>query len=205
MPMNTKAVRNLLYAQVSFFSCLMIAVLMTSRAFTHNYGLSFYGSNYPTVVPFALGLMLCNIFLLRATGYLPVHIPPFNKLRPLLRFIALLLLGIMLTPDSAGPIFYDIHIIVTPILFGTEMLIMLWLTAKWNGNPFTWSLLAIQFLAGAVALLSQLHVTHYLSQGTLIYQLVFGLSLIWTISQLISETQQPRTANKITTSRQSQS
>lgn len=186
--MKTSVVRNLIYAQVSFFGCLMIAVLMTTHAFTHNYGLSFYGSNYPMVVPFALGLILCNIFLLRASGQLPAHIPPFDKLQPLLRFIAILLLAIVATPDNAGLVFYYIHIIVTPILFGTEMILMLWLASRWNGDAFTWSLLAVQFLAGVVTLLSQLHVTQYLGQGTLVFQLVFGLSLIWMISRLISET-----------------
>jgi hypothetical protein len=180
-----RIMRNLIYAQLSFFGFLAIAVIMTSAGFANNHGLSFYGVHYPTIVPFALGLILCDFFLLRAAAQLPRSVPPFTTLQPSLWIISALLLSILLTPDIVSPLFNTLHIAVSSLLFVFELTLGIWLVVRWDGDIFTWSLLIAQFLAGIVAMLSQLEVTHYLSQSSLAFQLMFGLLLIWSISRII--------------------
>ena len=180
-----RVIRNLIYAQLSFFGFLAIAVIMTSAGFTNNHGLSFYGVHYPTIVPFALGLILCDFFLLRAAAQLPHSVPPFTILQRSLWIVSVLLLSILLTPDIVSPLFNTLHIAVSSLLFIFELALGIWLVVRWDGGIFTWSLLIAQFLAGIVAMLSQLEVTHYLSQSSLAFQLMFGLLLIWSISRII--------------------
>ncbi len=182
---QSKAVQNLIYAQLSFFGGLAIAVLLTTAGFTDNHGLSFYGVHYPTVVPFGLGLLLCNLFLLRAASELPVKQHPFEMLQPFLRILAALLLVILLTPDTFGKVFYFIHVAAATLLFILELAVAIWMAWRWNGDKLTWGLLVIQSAAGIVAMLSMFHATHYLSHSSLVFQLVFGILLIWSISQLI--------------------
>jgi hypothetical protein len=84
-----------------------------------------------------------------------------------------------------SPLFNTLHIVVSSLLFVFELTLGIWLVVRWDGDIFTWSLLIAQFLAGIVAMLSQLEVTHYLSQSSLAFQLMFGLLLIWSISRII--------------------
>ena len=194
--MHEKAVRYLIYAQVSFFGCLLAAVFITTAGFRDNHGLSFYGVNYPSIIPFGLGLVLCTLFLLKAAAELPVRNHPFDKLQPLLRIIALLLFAILITPDTLGVWFYYVHVATASLLFSLELLVAIWLAWKWNSNIFTWTLLAVQFVAGVVALLSQAHVIRYLSQSSLIFQLVFAVLLVWSISQLIGHAKESQYSSK---------
>ena len=53
--MSSAALRNLVYAQLSFFSFLVAALLLTDRGFTHNHGLSYYGEHANTIVPYGSG------------------------------------------------------------------------------------------------------------------------------------------------------
>lgn len=184
--MQQKAVRYLVYAQVSFFLCLLIDVFISTAGFKDNHGLSFYGDHFPSIVFFGIGLIACDYFLLKAAISLPINGQPFTWLRPSLRLIAILLLLILLTPDALGEIFYYIHVAAAASLFLFELIIATLLALRWNGDKLTWFLLVVQLGAGIVAMLSQLHLTHYLSQSSLVFQLVFALLLIWSISQLIS-------------------
>lgn len=182
---GSRALRSLIYAQLSFFGFLALATVVTTVGFTDNNGLSFYGVHYPVVIPFALGLVLCNLFLVRAAHQLPRTIPPFDKLQPALWLITLLVTLVLLTPSFVGSFFHTAHVTVSSLLFAFELLLGLWLTLYWNNNKLAWFLLTAQFVAGLVAMLSQLQIVSYLSQGSLLFQLFFGLLLIWSVSQLI--------------------
>ena len=192
--MRNDIIRNLVYAQISFFGCLAIAVALTTTGFTNNQGLSFYGAHYPTILPFGLGFVLCDFFLLRAANELPAQQRPFDKLQLLLRIIAALMLAVLLTPDTFGWIFYTAHVLASALLFLLEIGIATWLAWRWNSSTLMWVLLGGQTVAGIVALLSELQFMHYLSQGSLAFQLLFGVLLVWSISQLISQvdTRSPR-------------
>ena len=193
--MRSLAVTNLIYAQLSFFFFLTIAIFITTAGFSNNHGLSFYGEHLSTVIPFGAGFVFCDFFLLRAADALPKSQPPYMKLASLFKVLAVLLLLILLTPDTVDSFFDWSHIITSLILFIFELSFATWLTIRWYSDRLIWTLLTALFLAGVLAMLSQFHVVYYLSEGILSFQLFFGLLLIRSVSRLL---EQPRTAKHTT-------
>lgn len=179
------AVRNLIYAQVSFFGFLLIAILMTPAAFDNNHGLSYYGEHKSTAIPYGLGFLLTGFFLMKAASSLPNKTRPFKKLAVGLEILVILLIGVFLTPDTLNAFFNWAHYIVAASLFIFELGLAFWLTVWWCRDWLAGWLLAVQLAAGIVAMLSQFHVIYYLSEGILFFQLAFGLLLIRTVTLLL--------------------
>lgn len=195
--MHKVIVRDLIIAQLCFFGCLSIAIMMTTIAFVDNNGLSYYAKTYPTSVPVGLGFFLCFFFLQRAASRLPVHNPPFDKLQQMLRLVAVFLLLVMLTPDSLSQLFQGIHMAVSTTLFYIEFIIAVWLTVKWHGGVVMWSLVVAMGLSGAVAFLSTIELMPYLAHSCLAYQLLFGVFLVLSTSKLIRGMEMTDSATKL--------
>ena len=185
---ESRVIRFLIYAQASFFVCLSAAVVINDAGFSQNRGLSFYGEHWDTAVPFGLGFLLCDYFLLRA-GRILTRFSHTRIFDSLLRILAMLLLMILLTPDNLNNVYAWMHIFASTLLFLFELGFAIWLTLRVYHDLFTWFLLAGQLIAGAVAMFSELQATRYLSEGSLFYQVFFGILLVWTIGKLIEQVQ----------------
>lgn len=183
---ESRAIRYLIYAQAGFFLCLSVAVAINATGFSQNRGLSFYGEHWDTAVPFGLGFLLCDYFLLRA-GRILTRFSRTRVFDPLLRILAMLLLMILLTPDNLNNVYAWMHILASALLFLFELGFAVWLTLRIHRDMFTWFLLSGQLIAGAVAMFSELQATRYLSEGSLFYQVFFGILLVWTIGKLIDQ------------------
>lgn len=188
--MRKKVVKSLIYAQLSFFACLFIDVLITTKGFTHDRGLSFYGEHLNTVIPFALGFMLCDVFLLRAATMLPKLGSAFNAFRVPLRVLAVLISLIVLTPDNLNSIFNVMHILSSSTLFLFELALSFWLIVRWCNTRLSWVLFTGQFIAGIIAGLSEIQLSRYLSEATLFYQLIFSSLIIWTMINVLKPGQE---------------
>jgi hypothetical protein len=186
MDVDKQVVRNLIYAQVSFFLCLGLDVIITTKVFKNNRGLSFYGEHLYTAIPFALGFILCDLFLLKAASLLNEGGETFEGFIWPLRILALLLILIVLTPDTLNGLFNVLHIMDSSLLFLFELLFSIWLVARWHSSWLTWLLLVGQFLAGVMCGLSEFQFSRYLSEGTLVYQLFFSFILILVMSSVVS-------------------
>ena len=169
--MSSFALRNLVYAQLSFFSFLAVALLLTDEGFTRNHGLSYYGEHVHTIVPYGLGLLCCGAFIWRAAGGVT------GPLAPALRVLAVLLFLDLATPDTIDGAFYWAHVAVSAALFVHELAIAVGLVVVVRRGELA-ALLVAQVAAGLVAMFSQFHVIGYLSVGILIYQLAFGVLLV---------------------------
>ena len=169
--MSSAALRNLVYAQLSFFSFLVAALLLTDRGFTHNHGLSYYGEHANTIVPYGLGLLCCGVFIWRAAAAVT------GWLSPALRVLAVLLFLDLATPDTINSFFYWAHVGVSAALFLHELAIAVGLFLNAPRAQVV-ALLTAQVAAGLVAMFSQFHVIGYLSAGIVLYQLAFGALLV---------------------------
>jgi len=87
------------------------------RRLSNNHGLSFYGEHWDTAVPFGAGFIFCDYFLLRAANVLPKSKPPFKTISKLINILTVLLLFILLTPDTLNSFFDWSHIVDSSILF----------------------------------------------------------------------------------------
>jgi len=182
---NHKVVNYLIYAQLSFFLLLAVAINMTTAGFQNNHGLSFYGEHLPTAIPFILGFVICDFFLLRACSVLAEDRPLYKNLSLLIKILAVLLILIPLTPDNLNSFFNWSHIIASTALFLFELSFATWLTARWYRDKLILLLLGAQLLASILAMLSQFGIVAYLSEGILFFQFFFGMLLIRSFSRLL--------------------
>src|SRR5262245_24645287 len=158
------AIRNLVYAQLSFFGLLLLCVALSRKGFEDNHGLSYYGEHLRTIGPYALAFIVCCAFLLRAASLVPGD-GDAGRLALCLRILVVLLLLDVATPDTLDGLFYWLHVGASAALFLFELGLAGWLVWIGRRRPLSVSLLAIQFAAGLIAMLSQLHVVELLSLG----------------------------------------
>src|SRR6266536_343992 len=111
------AARSLLYAQIAFFGFLLLCVAITDAGLSHNHGFSFYGGNPSTLVPYALGFVVCSWLLAHGANQLELEEGETNARFALgLRLLVLFLLLDLLTPDTINTFFYDAHIVASTLL-----------------------------------------------------------------------------------------
>jgi hypothetical protein len=185
--MQGRIVRNLIYAQVSFFLCLIVDVFITTKAFYDNRGLSFFGEHINTAIPFAIGFILCDFFLLRAARLLPEASANFTSFTAPLKILAVLLISIVLTPDTLNGLFNILHDIASSSLFLFELLLSIWLAIRWYNTFFTWFLVTSLFLVGIATGLSELGVAGLLGVGSLVYQLIFSILLVFVMFNVVGQ------------------
>ncbi len=183
--MRRRVVGFLVLAQVSFFCCLSVAVVMTTAGFQHNHGLSFYGEHWSTAVPYGAGFMACDYFLLLAANALPKDDRRCRRLALLLDLLTVSLLIVLLTPDTVNSFFNWSHSMASAVLFLYELGFAVWLARRCYSDALLWALIALQLIAAVMAMLSNFHVVPYLSEGTLIFQLVFSVVLVRAVSRFL--------------------
>jgi hypothetical protein len=176
---------NIVLAQISFFLLLTLTVFITTKGFKNNRGLSFYGEHWSTAVTYGGGFILCDYFLLRAANALPKNKPVLKKLALLINILTVLLLGVLLTPDTLNSFFNWSHIGASTVLFLFELGFGGWLTILIYKDWISLGLLFLQFMAGVFAMLSQFHIVYYLSESSLFFQFFFGILLSYAVAKLL--------------------
>ena len=129
--------------------------------------------------------MFCDYFLLRVANALP-KVQPYKKISLLINILTVLLLLILLTPDTLNSLFNWSHIADSSILFVFELSFASWLVICLYHDKVLLLLLVAQFFTAVLAMLSQFHVIYYLSEGILFFQLFFGILLTRSISKLLT-------------------
>jgi len=173
----TAPARNLLYAQLGFFSCLGMCVALDRRGLWDNHGWSYYGGRADTAFLYAVGFVLCIVFLLRSAALLDdsSSAPPLPQA---LRVLALLLALDLGTPDTVDALFNDAHIAVSTVLFLFELVVAVWIVRRVFSTRLGYALLGVQFAGGLLAMFSQIQVLPVLGTGILVFQLSFGALLV---------------------------
>ena len=94
-----------------------------------------------------------------------------------LRINVVLLLFILLTPDTIDQAFYVAHIVASVALFLFQAIVGLWLVTRTHSS-LVLQLYVVQIAAGLVAGASQAQWIGLLSPGILVFQLAFGALLV---------------------------
>lgn len=170
-------------------------------------GVSWFGVTRATLAPYAAGLLGAAWLLARAatalasTGVTGVRgdtlettsgtgatgattgLRALQVLRVTLRTCAVLMVVLLLTPYTVDTWFNWTHMTVGAALFLVQLLFAAWF---WRGHPgaLTGALLAVQFAAGVVALVSLPGVVDLLLYGQLAYQVAFAVLLVHAVRTL---------------------
>lgn len=89
-----------LASQVCFFGMLAICIPLAPQAVRHHLGVSYFGTNHATVPAYVIGLLLTGYFLVKAAHALPQHSARFRTLSEILLILAILVVGVCLTPPT---------------------------------------------------------------------------------------------------------
>jgi hypothetical protein len=166
--------RLLLLAQVAFWSCVLLCFAVTGGGLGHNHGFSVYGGRWTTILPWAIGISGAAVMVWRAADVLANDDPPLARC---LRVNVVLLVFILLTPDTVDQAFYVAHIVASVALFLFQAIVGLWLVTRTHSSVVL-QLYVVQIAAGLVAGASQAQWIGLLSPGIFVFQLAFGALLV---------------------------
>jgi hypothetical protein len=167
------AQRDLVLAQLVFWASVLLCLAVTGGGLGDNHGFSVYGGKWTTILPWAVGIAAAAALVSRAADALAGD-PPLARC---LRVNVVLLVFILLTPDSIDQFFYVAHIVASVALFLFQALVGLWLVVARPRSHLVLQLYVVQIAAGLVAGASQAQWIGLLSPGILVFQLAFGAVL----------------------------
>jgi len=166
--------RLLLFAQLAFWTCVVLCFAVTGGGLSHNHGFSVYGGRWTTILPWAVGISAAGALIWRAADILSDE---DQALARCLRITVVLLVFILLTPDSIDQFFYVTHIVASVALFLFQAIVGLWLMLRTRSGAVL-QLYVLQIAGGLVAGASQAQWIGLLSPGILVFQLAFGALLV---------------------------
>jgi hypothetical protein len=176
------AARYAAYSQIAFFSTLAVCLALVQWPLVDGLGLSYYGTVRATVVPYAAGLLLAGYFMSKAAHALPRGSASLRLLSEALLVLAILAVGVCLTPYSFDVLFKWAHFAASALLFVVELLLAAWLAWDLRPRALNLALLALQLLGASIALASEWRVVQLMLPGEVLTQLAFGVLLVRCLS-----------------------
>jgi hypothetical protein len=123
MPMFDRASRYVQYALHSFALTVIVLVILNPNSLFSHRGFSYYGNYRATLLPYLLGLGICAFWLNLAARSLPSKPHASHLIRIGLRYSAILLVGIILTPSYANGYIRNAHLILGSVLFVGQFIV----------------------------------------------------------------------------------
>lgn len=180
--MKPSAVRYAVYGQVCFYGDLLVAVILKPQGLTANGGISYYGIYAETILPYILALLGSAYFTIKAAEQFTS--PSLSVLKHSLTAMGLLIVGVMVTPDSLSAFMDGLHRACGIALFVLQLLLSFWLIMRLRYNFWAFILTGLEF-AGGLASFAWLSPHHgYLLESQIVFQLSFGGLLIYALRQL---------------------
>ncbi len=174
---------------------LAVCISLAPQAVAHHLGLSYVGTDTATIPFYVIGLLLTGYFLIKAAHALPQHIAPCRTLSEILLVLAILVVGVCLTPYSVDAAFDWAHVTASTVLFVLELGLGIWLVTGPCRGTRAAALLAVQVTGALVAFLSEVGIVHRMLVGEILTQLAFGVLLVrcwWRMTSPLADRPIPR-------------
>lgn len=158
--MHTRVLRLLIGCYIGIIITIAGSfVLYPGLFFDHPHrGLSFYGNYFPTIIPYALGLITSVACLLFAAYCMPQKSQRLVRLRYLLLGVAAGLAGLLVTPEQANQYVFWAHALATIFLFVAGGGTALWVLAQGGTNWLDQVLLTMLLVGSALSVLSSAYI-----------------------------------------------
>ena len=172
-----KASKDIAYGLALSLGLMLVAIVIRPKSLDANDGLSYLGNHLDTIGPYSLAFLLNAIFYLKASYDIRLH--PIKKyLSIALRIIAILMLGIVMIPDSK---LYSLHTTLGTLLFLSQFILSIYITAL-RPKPLALLLFLFEFAAGLTSLYFLVTPNGLLLQAQIFYQIGFSLVLIYSLN-----------------------
>lgn len=124
--------RLLLLGAGAFLASIVVCIALDPDGLRLDFGLSYYGTRWSTVIPFALGSLAVAVSLWLAAGHSADVAPPL--LRRSLQVFAVLLVGVIATPYNAGSLVDVAHTVIGAAAFVIALGQTAWITwrTRWR-------------------------------------------------------------------------
>ena len=171
--MSLKPSTYIVGAWIGTFVSLIPCVALAPQDFRENLGISDYGIEPLTVVPYSLGLLASVCLLGLATRALHRKSILQQRAHLGLRAVAILQLALLLVPDFNTAAFHHAHVSVGVTLFVTEGILGLCFSVWGQLKALDSTVLVLLILAGISSFLSLINRIGWLGPSEIAFQLSF--------------------------------
>lgn len=191
--MRRSTVRFLVASQLCLYAGLLVCIIMRPLGLTHNSGVSYYGIFADTVVPYTIALLgAAGLGLLAAAALTD---PRYKYVRWAMAAIAVLLVGVAITPYSISTTFDYIHTTFGTLLFCVQLGVTGWLTFWQLRSRLTVGLWLFELVAGLISAYYVAPPEGYLLEAQMAFQLAFAILFIYCLQRLLPVDESPKTAH----------
>jgi hypothetical protein len=188
--MKSTILRYFIYGQLCLYVGLLGCAILRPHGLVANEGISYYGVYQRTIVAYFVALFGSAYFSFLVS--VKITQPKLFKVRVALILISLFTLAVLSTPDTISTLVEHIHETCGALLFITQLLLSGWLIYK-SGYNLVITGLALLELAGGIASFIWLEAVHgYLLESQVVFQLGFGLLMIYALPKLEDFTNLPK-------------
>lgn len=167
--------------QACFLGMMAWCLTIQPSAVALKRGLSFYGNEPATIVPYTLGFALCVALTGAALVRLGTRDAFTRRLRTRLTGLLSLMAFVPLTPYSVDLAFDYLHIGVSALLFFTGLVLGAWLALRVLRSVLATSSFSLQVVAGLLALTAQLGWNDYMIPSQLAFQIALAVLVVLAI------------------------
>jgi hypothetical protein len=178
------AIRFLWYGQLCFYVGLLICFILRPAGLTNNAGISFYGTMKITIIPYCLALLGPAYYFIRFGLQLAVR--DSTVLKYALISFGIFIIGLSCTPYTAGRYISDAHLTCGTLLFLSQLLLSIWITARLHYDFRISTLTILELMAGIMSFLYLSPKHGYLTESQSIFQICFGLLALYSLPRLLS-------------------
>lgn len=182
--MENKAARYFLIGQTILLFSISICIFLLPQSLFANDGVSYFGAQKTTVIPYSVGLLLTAWFSFKVARALPKH--SHRVVKAGFKIIAILLLAIVVVPYGINFTLEYIHTLLSAALFLVQFIMMWWLAFKVKSDGLSLFLL---FLMAVEIIITVMYLDPrggYLIAGELAYQLTFAFAAYRAIKHISS-------------------
>ncbi len=185
--LRTRTLERLMAADLFLFGTMVIVEVAWPTGHIDAYGVSYYMTHLRTFVPLATGFVITIALLFKAASDLPaagITLP----IKRSIQAVAILLLGILVTPYTWGTFFNWAHMTLAAILFVIQISLSFWLVEWQLPTIFNWFALTMEAASGFVAMISLPDFgINLLFLGEIGFQISFSALLLYSLSRLLPE------------------
>ncbi len=181
---KSNLLKNFIYSQLLLLFFLFICFIIKPEILLNNEGISAFGIDIKTIVPYAIGYLLCSYFIGKSVKYMKHNSNPYKIIFYSMNTIAILFIALVFTPYAINTGFNWIHTIISTSLFLTELGLIIYLTIITKNNFINILLIIGQIISGIIAMYSIypiLPITgklNFLLQGEVLFQTFFDIGII---------------------------
>ena len=163
--------------QSGFVAMMAVAIALDPSRLALRQGLSYYGTELRTIVPYSIGFAVAVGFTALGVSRAQSGTPTARQLRVGVKGILCLLALVPLSPYSVNIVFDWVHMGDSAMLYIAALVASTWMVLRLARQALTRLMLGVQATAGIAILLAEIGLHDYMIPSELAFQAAFTFVL----------------------------